>query len=595
MYMLVVHKETFINRNVYQAWPEVYNDWGIEGCEELCRNGADEWLKRASAEEKIALLEKAIDSVIDLESFRECMNAVAEKQTELGKERSLKVESLKKLEDDLSKARAEMDDTKDRVDELEKEEKKDSTPYSRTKVLQSKKKLETLESKVERLQANIASTDAEVDNYMRRIKFLPHPVKLLGRDRQKRKYYFFSDEPTAIYVEPFNVESEMEEASSKDKESKQPWSIISTRKNLDALISSMSRYGLRESRLIEALEELVKGRYLNLPEEKNTTSLSLRLDSAESGLSSYSSMYRPQVNERGPKTRAKKAKTEGRVLSPIQNYFNQVMGAPSKPLGLSWLYGVVIALDVEVTRYLHSLGNEWALKEIRDKYRKSLADDAEGVEPLTESRLRDYLLAIDNGLRMGIRYIRLNPPPSSNKGSKKGASASSKNSKKRGVFHDEDSEEENSAKEDGSSEKNQPSEGEEADDDEIGDEDEDYEVDRVFDPTKFKTGKVCNFPFGYYREKVRSSWRALLETRNSLVSLYIAVAVYANTLSYYINRKVEQIKERREGEYSTYGHDMIERYKRLCAAPPSLKEEEKKLSRSERAMNRTRGSERIQL
>lgn len=43
-----------------------------------------------------------------------------------------------------------------------------------------------------------------VDELDLKIPFVIHPTLLLGKDRDRNLYFFFSDDPTAIYIQLYN-------------------------------------------------------------------------------------------------------------------------------------------------------------------------------------------------------------------------------------------------------------------------------------------------------------------------------------------------------------------------------------------------------
>ena len=501
------------------------------------------------------------------------MSGLLDRQAELNKERLGLLESKGKTKKELDElkreAKASGDSLESAEKELEKEENKGEASNKkevhqlRMRVSASKKKAEQVQSKAQKLSKGMADIDGEIEALSLKVPFLIYPVKLLGRDRHRNKYYFFSDEPTQIYFEPASEISSLQQQPL-------PWMVFRTEEAVVQLRESLCPHGQRESRLLESIDELIHNRYLKPRPDDASSSLDSRLQAALESMRDYSSMYQPYFGERRPKTRLAKPKNAAaQPPNHLLNYFNSSVW--SRPVlvrcSVEFLAQHFRALESEFSRYLLSRNCEWAEASTRAQVLKAL-------EQPTPETLSQIMINFMESVRQSRKYV---PKETKQELKKK------QRSRKAPLEPEEGTEEKAS----GSEEELADEEDEEEKLESFSERTEEGE----WDMNKFRSTRTCFFPFGFYREKVRQAWLRFTAERQTLPGLYLSVAVLSHTMAYFINKKVRQVEAQLAEEGSKvkyqYGQYFNQKYQ-FAAEPPTVTrmDEEKVLSRRERAQNR---------
>lgn len=559
------------SENMYKLLTQVTPE--IDSClEELCNAGIQGY-NYLDPFRKVKVLSWLVEIIYELSVFRTCMSGLLDRQAELNKEKLGLIESKSKNKKELDELKREMKTSEDYLDstekELEQEEKKGEASNKkeahqmRMRVSASKKKVEQIQSKIHKLSKSISDIEGEIEALSLKVPFLIYPVKLLGRDRHRNKYYFFSDEPTQIYFEPATEISSLHHPP-------QPWMVFRTEQTIVELRDSLCPHGQRESRLLESIDELIHNRYLKPRADHGSNSLESKLRAATESMRDYSSMYQPHFGERRPSTRQIKQKNpSAQTPNHMLNFFNSTVW--SRPVlvrsSVEFLAQHFKTLESEFSRYLLSRNCEWAEASARAQMLKTLE------KPTVES-LSQVMISFMECVRQARKYV-----PKENKQEQK-----KKHQRSRKFVEGEE----------GAEEKASGSEEEAAEEDEEEEKMETFSErteEGEWDLNKFRTTRTCFFPFGFYREKVRQAWLRFTAERQTLPGLYLSVAVLSHTLAYFINKKVRQVEAQLAEEESRvkyqFGQYFSSKYQSVPLQSGSSKmDEEKVMSRRERAQNR---------
>ena len=507
------------------------------------------------------------------------MSGLLDKQADLNKEKfghlETKAKSKKELEEHKKELKASEDGLALAEKEMEKEERnvidsnRKETQQIRLRVSNSKKKVELLQGRVAKLKKNIEELDQEIETLSLKVPFLIYPVKLLGRDRNRNKYYFFSDEPTQIYVE------EASEKNSLMQQKLNSWFVYNTEESLNELRNSLCPHGLREGKLLENINELIQNRYLKLKPVIKEESFESKIEAAHETMKDYTSMYQPNRGVSRIKTRQSKPKDSSKHPPNIMlDYINSLVWSqpPLVRSSIEFLADHFVFIEQEFSRFFLSKNCEWADNSTRQEALKGLNDPSQPI-------LSQLMLAFSESMRQSRRYVLKNKKQ---EGSRKGAGI-----KKKKKIWNEDNDEEEEMKDQS---ENEDVIDEDEEDGATDDFSEMVEGDR-WDLDKYRVTKTCIFLFGFYREKVRYAWVKFVSERQTLSGVYLGLAVLSHTVSSYINKKVRQVEDQLVESNSKVKYQYGQLYhskfgQRQLSNNSSKLEEEKAFSRKERAQNR---------
>lgn len=535
--------------------------------EELCNLGVAGY-NFMDMRKKAKLLSWLVEQIYDLAIFRTCMSSMPDKHSELSKERNSLMEAKKEAENEISNIVKEIEDSTAAVAAIEADLEKEEgaqAPSSRResyqlkmKSLQMKKKIDGLWSKKTKLEQSIENNQVAITNISLKIPFLYHPVKLLGRDRHRNKYYFFSEDPTKIFIEPTSEENSLLGTSNPS------WRMIAHTKDLDDFLKKLNPYGLRENKLLNSISDLQNLKYMKLAEMDVEEDVEKALGDALEDLRNYSSMYQPSNGQRRPKTRSKTSSVN-QPENFILKYFRQkFLTTPIiTRVTVSFLVEIMLEIERELTILMASINCEWISPDGLQKWREDM--NSNEIEAISRC-----LLTLTDSLSKLRKYRK-----------------KAKVDRRVVESIDESGEEEQ--------DQDRSRESEEEDDEEYDEIDDSFANGRVFDPTLYtQCGKTAIFEFGFYRYKVKLAWKELVSTRHTASGLYLAVAAYVDTLAYYINKRALRIEEKQVAESGRvtwdYGRSMRSRYKALCNQNTSKLNTERPLSRKERLEIRHRAS-----
>lgn len=517
---------------------------------------------------KAKLVSWLVEQVYDLAVFRSCMSSMPDKQSEMNKEKNSMLEAKNEAETDIEAIDTELKESETSLAETEAELEKDEAATGgsnrreayqlKMKSMQLKKKIEGLQTKKVKLEQSIETYNAGALKISLKIPFLYHPIKLLGRDRHRNKYYFFSELPDKIYVEPAAEQNSLLDSSSLS------WSVVATQGDLDVLKARLSWYGLREHKLLDSLADIEKHQHLKLAVMEAEENIEMQLQEALEDLAGYTSMYQPSHGQRRPKTRSKTSATNEPDIF-IRDYFRQrFLSKPiDKRVSVEFLVEVFLEAEREFTFMLASINCEWITPENLVKWRQDM-------NSMDIEKICACLLILSDSCTKLRKYTK-------------------KAREERRVMDDSEESEAEPENED------EQAESQEEEGDEYDEVDESFADGRSYDPLLYKqSGKSAIFEFGFYRYKVKNAWRELVSTRHTAAGLYLAVSVYIEAITYYINKRSIRVEEKQHTEIGKvtwgYGKQMRQKYRQLCMSSFSKVQEEKPMTRKERLEQRHRGT-----
>lgn len=152
---------------------------------------------------KLKALSGIIEMIYDLSAFKNNLSGLLEKQQDLNK---LKQESKKEIKEQNTLLVVEEAKKKAILSEIEELEGKISfesrlqNQKIRTQIEELKKKEYKVQSVIAKIELAVTRERNLIEEYKVKIPFIVHPTQLLGKDRNGNQYFFFSDEPTCVYI-----------------------------------------------------------------------------------------------------------------------------------------------------------------------------------------------------------------------------------------------------------------------------------------------------------------------------------------------------------------------------------------------------------
>lgn len=622
-YMLSNKKDDFLLTHLRGCWPEIYAGLSSMGkfstppdvqntIQLICNLGVNQ-LHTVDPIARIRVLSWAVECIYEFTSFRSCFSKVMEQQSEFGKQRTTLAESLKGLISDKRKLVEELQQVESSIQTSEaecsaKEQNEDADRREvsgmKSKISQQRKKLESLTAKNTKLANQIAGLQKEVDELAIKSNFWVHPVKLLGRDRVRRKYFFVGDYPSKVFIEQGDEQNSLQSV-----EIFGDWTTIDTSEDLQTLINSLCRYSQRESRLREGLEELVLNGYFRPVQSQETSTQ--RLTRCLEELGTYITMFKPSEQRKRMSTRAvtnQHTRADPMESNVLLRYFRErVLGSEfEQRTQLDWLATLVLDLEREFSNFMQFLCCEWAHRDTRQQMRKALRE-----QPTIEN-LQQFILRVDDGAKHALRYKPM-----------------IKIDKSKGIQWEEDADgTRQQSSEGGSDEEEGESNDEQSESEEearprrrmngltngsriqaeskqsignvskntiytslLADPDRDWAQDGFI-----QSGKTCLYPFGFYNEWTRQAWKKLAAEKRTATAGYLCTVFMVEAFCSYVGGKLRRIEEDDfNGNPCPFREYLEATYQPMLSVAMNKKNKETvaPLSRKERASNRQKLSERF--
>ena len=103
----------------------------------------------------------------------------------------------------MAEEKKKLDEVNAKIEELESQLSSRSRQHNhrvRAEIEEYKKRAYRLESLISKLENSMTRSKNMVEEYKVKIPFIIQPTVLLGKDRDLNQYFFFSDEPSSIYI-----------------------------------------------------------------------------------------------------------------------------------------------------------------------------------------------------------------------------------------------------------------------------------------------------------------------------------------------------------------------------------------------------------
>lgn len=157
-----------------------------------------------------------------------------------------------------------------------------------------------MQCNVNKIEAGITKIDGEIDEIRKKIPYTVKPTQLLGQDRFRNQYWFFSDDPDAIYIRLWKKPG--------DSQAPEEWRCLKSQATVDALLRSLNLKAVREGNLFRKLSKISKHNHLDFLEKRRTLEDPLPepqniLSEYLEDVMEYESMYQPKKSQRKINTR----------------------------------------------------------------------------------------------------------------------------------------------------------------------------------------------------------------------------------------------------------------------------------------------------
>ena len=207
-----------------------------------------------------------IEAVYELSAFRTHLSTLLEKQVEKSRQKSKLIEDIKKQDMEMKILKEDTDAHENKV-KTEEEIKKNLSRIEGQKkdkdIDDMKRELYKMESQINKMDNALTKLKREYKETKSDAKFMIHPNALLGYDKERNQYWFFSMEPSKLFVRKPQANEKMPFL----------WFCYTTEEEVTELKHSLNLYGLREKNLYNQLDYFTNDEFLELEKikkKKNT-------------------------------------------------------------------------------------------------------------------------------------------------------------------------------------------------------------------------------------------------------------------------------------------------------------------------------------
>lgn len=210
-----------------------------------------------------------------------------------------------------------------------------------------------IQSVVNKLENGMSKIENEIDDLKKRIPFTVRPTQLLGTDRNRNQYWFFSDEPDCVYIRMYNSNEKIPDA----------WRCLKSQATVEACLKTLNQKAVREGQLYRKLNKILSGEHLEYEEKRKTledpapTPPNLAMDYLTQ-VKEYESMYQPKKHSRKINTR--RTDTTFQTLHKFRERCASV--DPLTRNSCKFMIEILIELETEFTEYLALRTSRWVSK-----------------------------------------------------------------------------------------------------------------------------------------------------------------------------------------------------------------------------------------
>ena len=339
---------------------------------------------------KLKAMDQLIELMHELNIFRANLGGLFEKQNEMMKDKAKLEGEIKDIETELTTARQEYTNTEETLktqEEVLKNLPRLEMPKKRTEIEEIKRKMYKIQGTISKTELQLDKLKTSYDSLKVRAPFLIHPTQMLGKDKKRNVYFFFSDDPSGIYCQ---------ETNGGNRGMPCRWTFYNTEQAVNRLLDSLNRHGKRELELYENIKNLLKEQYLMFDSEEGqfTSGNQLidaedpiirQLEAARDKVNKYESIYQPQEDYIKPRMKI------NRSQHLLEIFRDKVQKTPLVDRGTSsFLVGILLEIEHEFNNYLRTRKCRWAEKTAREAIRKEAKDN------VTEAKVAELLVLLNN-------------------------------------------------------------------------------------------------------------------------------------------------------------------------------------------------------
>lgn len=375
----------------------------------------------------------------------------------------------------------------------------------RFEIEELKRKIQKSENMIHKIEQRSIQLKSSFGNLKVRQPFLHHPSQLIGKDKDRNNYYYFSDDLITIYCHEYND----------NRSSSSRFYMYRGEEQISILLSALNRNGRRENSLHNNIKNIMKEHGIDIGDNKKNNvipststkhndiheELDEKIEDTLERVKDYRSIYQPQEDYINNKSRM------NRNMYLLEIYRDRIHNTPiTERSTCSFIMQLLLDIEEDFTTYLRSRKCRWIDKNSREILRR------DALENMNESKVGEMLVM------MNSRFIHIETFL-----------------KKDGDNNNED----NSENEDNDvyikKRKNKLWKNDKDNSDENNDDNDDFETDTNSYYTKRKVLKT----WGFYNEKFKQSWEQYVSNVNSnhIGALYLGVTIFLEIICRYISRK----------------------------------------------------------